>query len=188
MPSEPVRRFTVDEYHRLIEIGFFGDEESFELVEGWLLPKMTKKPPHEFALSYLDDFIAARISKKLLRRCQLAITLADSEPEPDLAIVKGPREKYGDQHPHAEDVLLVIEVADVTLRRDRGQKLRAYARAGIPTYWIVNVKARQIEVHSLPQGASYRERVVYSDDQTIELPLGAKRAAELAVSDLFVER
>ena len=185
MPSEPVRRFTVDEYHRLIDIGFFGEDESYELIEGWLVPKMTKKPPHEFSLSALDDFIAANLSPKLLRRCQLAITLTDGEPEPDIAIVPGPRSKYESRHPAGSEVLFVAEVSDVTLRRDRGSKLRSYARAGIPVYWIVNVNTRQVEVYTSPKGKAYLGKLIYHDDETVEIDLGGRKPAKLPVSDLF---
>jgi Uma2 family endonuclease len=81
-----------------------------------------------------------------------------------------------------------MEVADVTLRRDRGPKLRSYARAGIPTYWIVNVKARQVEVYTSPEGSAYAPKIVYAEDESVEMDLGGKKSVVLHVGDLFPER
>jgi Uma2 family endonuclease len=77
---------------------------------------------------------------------QEPITTADSEPDPDVMVVRGARRNYRERHPGPGDVGLVVEVADTTLQRNRGVKLRLYAAAGIPTYWIVNQSERRIEV------------------------------------------
>lgn len=185
IPTEPVRRFTVAEYHQLMEMGFFGEDESYELIEGWLVRKMTKGTLHEYALNILDTLIAQHLPLHWLRRCQLAITLLDSEPEPDIAIVTGPHSRYATRHPSATDTALVIEVADVTLRRDQGPKLQAYARAGVPEYWVVDVNARCVHVYTrpVPVGVYEAQRTV-RPGETLSITLDGA-SIPVTVSELF---
>src|SRR5205823_2588074 len=100
-------------------------------------------------------------------RIQSAITLSDSEPEPDLAVVRGDERRYAAHHPRPADVGLLIEVADSTLLGDRADKGRIYARAGIAIYWIVNLIDRQVEVYSAPSGSgdssAYGQRTDYGE-------------------------
>jgi Uma2 family endonuclease len=185
MPTEPVRRFTVAEYHRLIEIGFFGEDESYELIEGWLVRKMTKGPRHEYTLSVLDTIVAQQLPASWLRRCQLALTLLDSEPEPDIAIVQGPRSKYTMRHPLGNEAAIVIEISDVTLLRDQVAKLRSYARAGVPEYWIVDVNSRCVHVYTkpVPAGVYEAQRTArYGETLTIALD---DVSIPVSVSELF---
>jgi Uma2 family endonuclease len=86
-----------------------------------------------------------------LKATNKRITTDDSEPEPDVAVIRGTRRDYRDRHPSPADVGLITEVADATLQRDRTRKKRIYAHAGIPVYWIINLVDRQIEVYSNPQ-------------------------------------
>ena len=136
------RRFSVAEYHRLIEIGILTEDDNLELLEGYLVHKMSRNPPHDAAIQ--------KITKKLLRvlpagwdlRVLSAVTLKESEPEPDFAVVRGDETAYLTHHPGAADVGLVSEVADSTLAGDRSDKGRIYARAGLPCYWIINLVDR----------------------------------------------
>lgn len=146
------RRFSVREYHKLIEIGVLTEDDNLELIEGYLVLKMSRNPPHDSTLSRLTNYFYRSIQTPCGIRCQMAITLADSEPEPDLAIVQTADDNYESHHPTPSEIYLVIEVADSTLDSDRIDKARVYARAGIPTYWIVNLVDRRIEVHTGPSG------------------------------------
>lgn len=185
MPTEPVRRFTVAEYHRLIEIGFFGEDESYELIEGWLVRKMTKERLHEYALEYLSNLISQALPPTWRCRCQLAVTLPDSEPEPDVAIVAGPRSRYAARHPLAAEIALIIEVSDVSLSRDQGTKLRSYARAGVPEYWIVDVNARCVHVYSRPVTACvYEAQRTVRGGETLSIALEGV-SFPVVVSELF---
>src|SRR5438046_1132038 len=114
MPYQPMR-MSIEQYHHLIDTGMFVTNERFELLEGVVVEKMTKNPPS-----------------------QDLITLADSEPEPDLAVIRGSFEDYGKRHPRSDDVGLVIEISDASLVTDR-YKASIYAAAGIPFYLIVNL-------------------------------------------------
>src|SRR4051812_12686815 len=149
-PPEPVKRWTVAEYHELIRLGVLKQDDPYELIEGWLVTKMTKNPPHESTIDLLNELLTEMLPKPWRCRIQSSITLADGEPEPDLVVVPGPASRYRSRHPGSADVALVIEVSDSTLARDRGMKLRTYARAGIAHYWIVDLEHSQIDVFSSP--------------------------------------
>ena len=83
-----------------------------------------------------------------------------SEPQPDILVVKPPLERYEERHPLPEDILLIIEISDSTFRKDKTDKLALYASAGIPEYWILNLKKMQLEVNRIPDRAEERYREV----------------------------
>jgi Uma2 family endonuclease len=182
------RRFSVSEYHRLIELGILTEDDNLELLDGYLVHKMSRNPPHDAAIQ--------KGTKKWLRllpagwdlRVQSAITLAESEPEPDFAIVRGDENAYVARHPGAADVGLVVEVSDSTLLGDRDDKGSIYARAGIVCYWIVNLVDRQIEVYTLPSGPvanpGFGQRIDYRGSDSISLLLGGT-TLQVAVQDLL---
>src|SRR5262249_4264001 len=148
----PLYRLSVEQYHAMIRAGVLSEQDAVELLEGLLVQKMTRNPPHAIALRRTRLALEAAIPEGWMVDIQEAITLADSEPEPDLAVIQGdPREEEG-RHPIPGEIELVVEVADATLSLDRNEKLRTYARARLPVYWIVNLVDRRIEVTSKPSG------------------------------------
>jgi Uma2 family endonuclease len=183
------RRFSVAEYHQMIEMGMLTEDDNIEMLEGYLVKKMSRNPPHDGTLQ--------RLSKQLLRvlpdgwdlRTQMAITLTESEPGPDAAVVRDDPDGYMKRHPGAEDVGLVVEVADSTLAGDRADKCRVYGRAGIPVYWIVNLVDRQVEVYTLPTGPSatpgYAARHDFRPGDVLSVNLDGNPVATLPVSDLL---
>ncbi len=174
-PPVPVRRFSVDEYHRLIRDGYFDAGERIELLEGWIVPKMTRNPPHDVAIDLAQEALRGLVPGGWRVRGQSAVTTIDSEPEPDLAIVRGRARDYRDRHPGPEDMALVVEVADSSLGRDRGLKLRIYARAGVPVYWIVNLVDQSIEVYTDPDGSGvYLRRQDYRAGERLPLVLDGR--------------
>jgi Uma2 family endonuclease len=183
------RRFTVAEYHRLIELGVLTEDDNLELIEGYLVLKMSRKPPHDGTLHRLIKRLTRHLPAGWDLRIQSAITLTDSEPEPDLAIVREDADGYLTRHPSASDAGLVIEVADSTLAGDRADKGRVYARAGIPCYWIANLVDGQIEEYTSPSGPTalpaYAQRKDYRPGDDIPLVLGGQQVATLPVRDLL---
>jgi Uma2 family endonuclease len=182
------RRFSVAEYHRLIELGILTEDDNLELLEGYLVLKMSRNPPHDGTLHLLLKVLARALPPGWDLRVQSAITLADSEPEPDLAVVREDPGRYTTRHPGAADVGLVIEVADSTLAGDRADKGRIYARAAIPCYWIVNLVDHQVEVYTSPSGPTaapaYAQRQDYRTGDTIPLELHGNTVAHFAVQDV----
>jgi Uma2 family endonuclease len=153
VPPVPVRRFTVDEYHQMIEAGILHEDDPVELLEGWIVPKMGRNPPHDAMISVITmDVLPQRVPPGWFFRGQSAVTTTTSEPEPDVAVIRGRARDYFDRHPGPAEMALVIEVADSSLARDRSLKGRIYAAASVPVYWIINIVDHQIQVYTDPTG------------------------------------
>jgi Uma2 family endonuclease len=151
LPTEPIRRICVERYHEMIEAGVLTEDDPVELLEGLLVEKMSKTPPHCKTNRRMRLIIERLAPAGWFVDAQEPITTADSEPEPDLAVIRGDLEDYS-SHPGPQDLALVVEVSDSSLQRDRTLKLRLYARAMIPIYWVVNLVEGHIEVYTDPTG------------------------------------
>jgi hypothetical protein len=132
----------------LIQTGILTEGDAVELLEGYVVLKMPRNPPHDGAIQRLQRRLFRLLPAGWDMRIQSDVTLSDSEPEPDLAVARGDDTTYGARHPGPADVGLIVEVADSTLATDRTDKGRLYARAGVVIYWVVN----------LPDGAALRPR------------------------------
>ncbi len=189
VPTEIIWRLSVEQYHQMIRAAILTDEDRVELLEGWLVQKMTKLPPHTVALGLAQDALTALAPAGWSVRIQDPVTLDDSEPEPDLALCRGERRDYRDRHPGPSDVTLVIEIADTSLGRDRGIKRRVYARNGIAGYWIVNLLENQVEVYTLPSGPTetpdYQQRQDYQGGQELPVVLDGCEVGRVTVEQLL---
>lgn len=179
----PTKAWTVAEYHRLIEAGFLTEQDRVELLFGQILP-MT--PVGKFHASTVDKtaFLCRKLDEEsYIIRVQNPITdvLTASEPEPDICILRFRPDFYSEAHPIGSDILLVIEVADSSLEHDRTVKAAAYAAAGIPEYWILNIPAVQLEQHLLPREGEYQEIRIHKEGQTVKTEL----LGPLLVKSLF---
>ena len=177
-------RFAVQQYHDMIAKGVLSNEDNVELLEGWLVAKMSKNPPHSVANALTRAYFENLGLSSCYVRSQEPITLTDSEPEPDVAVVRGGLRDYAVHHPNANDVLLVAEISDSTLERDRTWKQGIYAKADIGMYWIVNLPAQQLEVYSLPVNGAYTVSEVFSSVQTAKFSL-ADNLFTVLVQDLL---
>ena len=147
------RRWTRKEYDRLIEQGFLHEDEPVELVGGQLMVSEPQGSQHAVCVSLVARALGRVFGPSWYVMVQLPIALdADSEPEPDIAVVPGDPRDYRDGHPSRP--VLVVEVADSSLSFDRQNKGSLYARAGVPDYWIVNLIDRVLEVHRTPAPTS----------------------------------
>jgi Uma2 family endonuclease len=185
---DALRRFSVDEYHQLIKLGILAEDGSCELLKGLVVLKMGKNRRHSLVTRRLREFL-----EPLLTNCyvdsQEPLIALDSEPEPDVYVVRGKPEDYQDQQPSAKDVLLVIEVAEATLRQDRVTKKWIYAEAGIPIYWIVNLIDRQIEIYTQPSGPAkqpdYAPPQIVPAEGTLAVVIDGREVGRLAVKDIL---
>jgi Uma2 family endonuclease len=183
-----VYRFTVQQYHAMMEAGVLGDKDRTELLEGWVVPEVTHNPPHDTAVDLILTSIAAVLPSQWRARGKSAVTTAESGPEPDVAVVRGPARRYSRSHPRPTDIAVVVEVVDTTLRQDRAEKMRIYARARIPVYWIVNLTESQVEVYSHPRAGktpTYGTRTVYGIRDSVPLVIAGHEVTCLAVRDLL---
>lgn len=189
IPDLPVRRLTVDQYEEMVRTGILTEDDGVELLEGWLVPKMTKNPPHETTIRLLRRALLKVLTANWDLDYQSPIKLTDSIPEPDLTVIRWDENGYAGRHPTIDDVGLIIEVADSSLGRDRGAKLRAYARAGVREYWIVNVDEFVFEVYARPvtdiAPARFLQRNDYRRGETVPLSLDGQSIGEIAVSDVL---
>ncbi len=189
LPPLPVRRFTVDEFHRMIQTGIILAGERCELLDGWIVPKMTRSPLHDLVLGLVEDEIERRLPQSWFRRGQSAVTTTESEPEPDLAVVRGRRRDYQTQHPGPGAIGLIVEIADSSLSQDRTLKGPLYARAAIPIYWIVNLVDRILEVYTDPTGPDsspcYRQRQDYQAGDLVPRVLDGTEIDRIPVADLL---
>ncbi|HEY9873855.1 MAG TPA: Uma2 family endonuclease [Candidatus Obscuribacterales bacterium] len=176
MSIATAKRFTVAEYHRLSDLGFFKEDDRFELIHGEIIQIAAKGKAHAVSNTRLIRELIKLIGERATVRSQEPIILpADSEPEPDIAIVCNRPDDYLSAHPSPEDVLLLIEIADTSLSYDRNTKLALYAEAGIFDYWVLNLVENCLECYSEPyqsgQGSyGYRLKRILLPAETIALP------------------
>jgi Uma2 family endonuclease len=188
-PDDLIWRLSVGQYHEMIRTGILTADDPVELLAGWLVYKMPKNPPHRIATRLAQQALEPVVPDGWYVDAQEPITLNDSEPEPDVMIVRGETRDYRDRHPGPEDVALIVEVADSTLERDRGVKRMVYARAGIPVYWIINVLESVLEVYYDPsdpgEDADYRQRRDYGLSDSVPVMIGGLEVGRVAVRDLL---
>jgi Uma2 family endonuclease len=161
--TERVRPLRRAEYERLAALGFFEDER-VELLEGIIIEMSPPGAPHSDAVRKLNKLFVLAVGDRAVVQIQDPVGVADdSEPQPDVAVI--PNGDYADEHP--TKALLLIEVAESSLKKDRRIKGRIYARAGVPEYWIVNLAERTVEVRRTPQGGAYAALTVHQPGETI---------------------
>jgi len=188
-PEAEFYRLSVTQYHAMTRAGIIEEGGRIELLEGWLFAKMTKKPPHEITKGLAQDLLIPLAPPGWFVAIESPTTTHDSEPEPDLMVVRGSRRDYQTQAPGSREVGLIIEVADASLLRDRVRKKRLYARAGFAVYWIINLVDRRIEVYTEPTGPApkpdYLHREDFGPDDLIPLVIEGREVGRLAVRDLL---
>ena len=179
------RRFTVHEYHRMAEAGLFGEDDRIELIDGDIVQMTPIGSRHAGTVAYLDRTLSARLGDRALVWTQNPIQRAalDSEPQPDLAVLRTRSDFYRTSHPGAEDAFLLIEVADTSLLADRRVKVPLYAKAGIREVWLVNLSEDRVEVYRDPLSGGYGElRVLRRGDS---LAMEAFPDVELSVAEIL---
>ncbi len=158
----PLRRV---EYERLVELGLF-EGERVELLYGMVVEMSPHGPPHDAAIEELTEILVGALAGRARVRIQSAFAASDgSEPEPDVAVV--PKGDY--HHAHPTSAWLVVEVADSSVKKDRGLKAQLYAESGVPEYWVVNIPDRLIEVHTDIVGGAYTRVTPYRIGDTVSL-------------------
>ena len=176
MTFTTAKRFTIDEYHRLADLGFLTENDRVELIRGEIMQMAAKGTAHTNCCRDLLEELAGLLVGRAKLQCQDPIVLpSNSEPEPDFAILRSRADNYRFALPNADDVLLVIEIADSTLKYDRETKVPLYAEAGIPDYWIFNLIENHLEAYSEPyqdlQGSfGYSVKRIVLPNQAITLP------------------
>ena len=173
--SAPVKRHMVslEEYDRMIEAGVFEPDARVELIRGEIVDMPPPGPGHENAVTWLNLLFVQQAHRQAVVWPQgntLGLPGSNSRPQPDIALLRWRDDLYRGKRPAAEDVLLLVEVSESSLKFDRGAKLALYAEAGIPEYWIVNLVDKVIEVYADPEGRDYRVSRKAQAGETLLLP------------------
>ena len=182
------RKFTVDEYDRLIEQGFLTEDDQVELLEGYVVLKMPANPPHDFSVTTSAKAIDRLLPRGWTVRSQVGARLSESRPEPDVAVARGADRDYAARHPQPSDLGLVVEVSDSSLNRDQQDKARIYARDRVPVYWVVNLVDRRVEVYTDPTGPGddprYHTLRVFAAGAAVPVELDGAVVGSIPVDDL----
>ena len=186
--TKPISRksFTIEEYHKLAEVGILKDTDRVELINGDIITMSPIKSPHAGMVDALLEMLIIKLYKKATIKSQNPIIIPNhSEPEPDIVIAKYRQDSYKSKHPEPEDIFIIIEVSDSTLKKDRTLKYQLYAKANISEYWIINLIDCQVEVNRQPKNGTYHFKQIFSEAGSIEaeaLPF------QLNYSDLFLSQ
>lgn len=192
-----IRRFTVEQYHAMIEAGVLLDGEPIELLDGVLVYKnradsgddvMTHGERHTSVVRKLQRLLYKVESLGLSMQSQLPVIISvTSEPEPDITVMKGVIGEYDGRKPTASEILLIVEVADSSLKIDRITKKQLFALAGIPSYWIVNLNDNIIEFYSQPDlnEGEYKSRRDFTTADLLTIDFGSEKKLEIAVSEII---
>jgi len=176
------RRWSRRDYDRLVDAGGLGPEDRVELLDGEIWEMTPQGASHAAVCRAMLKVLDHAFGEGFDVRGQFPLALDDrSEPEPDVAVVPGAPFDYLEEHPTS--ALLVVEVSESSLTHDRGRKLTAYARNGIPEYWLVDLIAGKLEVYRQPSGEAYSSQQVLTRDDAIS-PLHSPDAV-IAVAELL---
>jgi Uma2 family endonuclease len=189
LPLDYFYRLSVEQYHAMSRFGILTEEDPVELLEGCLVLKMGINPKHWFATGQLRDWLIGLGLSNYFIHSQEPIVTDDSEPEPDVAVVRGSRLDHFEVTPNSRATALVVEVSDSTLLNDRTVKKRIYARAGIPVYWIVNLIDQQIEVYTQPimngDQSDYTAHEIIGREGDVRVVLDGREIGRLPVEKLM---
>jgi Uma2 family endonuclease len=188
-PSDQLYRLSVEQYHEMVRQGILTNDDRVELLEGWLVRKMSKNPPHRIATKLLTRALEKIVPSGWYVDAQEPITTDTSEPEPDVAVIRGDTRDYPDRHPGPEHLALLAEIADTSLARDRGIKRRVYARAKVPVYWIVDLTERRVVVHTVPSGPAaqpaYRDSKTYAATESVPVVIDGREVGQISVASIL---
>jgi Uma2 family endonuclease len=179
-------KFTRKQFHALLSAGILSPPEHYELIEGIIYEKMAQNPPHRIGINRLGNWLRRVFDPACVQEQATILTgrrTIKSEPDPDFALTKEPTENYATRNPGPEDLLLVVEVSDKTLKRDLGDKAVLYAKAGIPEYWVLDVMGRRLRIHREPGAEYYLDVVDYREPALVSTL--AEPEALVAVADLL---
>ena len=179
-----IRLWSISDYHQMIEAGILDEDDRVELLEGKIVCMSPQRPFHAASVQRSSRLLFKLLSDRAEIRVQLPVILGnDSEPEPDLAVVRFDADEYSFRHPEVPDIYLLIEVADSTIAKDRNQKARIYAKNRVLEYWILDLQKRQVYVFRQPEEGIYREKLILNSDDSITMQ--AFPDVAIALNDMF---
>jgi Uma2 family endonuclease len=189
--ADRLHRFTIEEYRALPAAGLLAPDARVELLEGVIVDMTPIGPKHSFSVGRLTRALTGLAGQGWHVRCQQPIADGNSEPQPDVTVVRGEDSDFTDRHPGSGEIGLVVEAADSSWATDRKIKVPIYAAAGVPEYWIVHVAKRQVEVLRDPypckgrKPAGYRQSSVMLARGKLALVLDGAEVGRIALAEVF---
>lgn len=178
------RKFTVEQYHKMIESGIFTEDDRLELIRGEIIEMSPIGTKHAACVNRLINLLVQLLGKRVIVAAQNPIALNNnSEPQPDVALLKPRDDFYETAHPQPQDIFLLIEVADATVMYDREEKIPLYAVANIMEVWLVDIHEQIVEVYQQPVAAGYQHIRKFTSGQTLSIP--AFPNVNISVNDIF---
>ncbi|MBI5194443.1 MAG: Uma2 family endonuclease [Nitrospirae bacterium] len=164
-----IHRFNIDTYHSMISAGILHEDDRVELIEGRIVDMTPIGTRHSACVNRINSFFNWKLQGRVIVSVQnpLLLLTEESEPEPDITILKNREDFYSYELPKSEDVLLIIEVSDTSVVYDREIKIPLYARANIQEVWMVNLPENSIEIYSSPVSGGYEFRRIAKNEQTL---------------------
>lgn len=185
------RRITVDEYHRIVESGVLGEEPRVELLEGVIVKKMAKNPPHNLACDLIQYLLMRLLPADFFASMGTSMTIEErqGEPEPDAMILRGQMRDYAGRRRTAADASLVVEISDTSYNTDRTLKWSLYAASGVPVNWILDLNRKRLEIHTEPTGqgeqAGYARTTVIGPDDEVPLVLDGREVGRFRLREIM---
>lgn len=163
------KRFRVEDFRKMTEVGILPEESGWEVIDGYLIDKMTIGSNHAGTVNKLNRALVILLGKEAVVAIQNPVHIDEyNEPEPDIALLKPREDFYTESLPAPGDVLLLIEISDSTVEYDRDIKKLLYAEAGIAEFWLVNLKENTIECYSSPKNGNYRLAQIFESGETVQ--------------------
>lgn len=162
------RKIKVSDYHRMFETGILTIQDKVELINGEIIEMSPSGSLHAAIVDRISNFLMQSLGNQVIVRTQSPVQISElSLPEPDISVLKPVKDFYAELHPQAQDIYLIIEVADTSYRYDKEIKLPVYAKAGIPEYWIINIERKEIEAHRAPHNEVFSKVDIIQLDQKL---------------------
>ncbi len=184
------RKFTVEQFHKMLESGILTEDDRVELIRGEIIEMSPIGTKHAACVNRLINLLVQLLGKRVIVAAQNPVALNDnSQPQPDVALLKPRDDFYATAHPQPQDIFLLIEVADSTIEYDREEKIPLYAEANIIEVWLVDINEQIVEVYQQLTAARYQLMQKFASGQTLSIkcfPFGVKITA-VTKSPLFIK-
>ncbi|WGV24634.1 Uma2 family endonuclease [Halotia branconii] len=178
------RKFTVEQYQKMIESGILTEDDRVELIRGEIIEMSPIGTKHAACVNRMINLLVQLLGKRVIVAAQNPVALNDnSQPQPDVALLKPRDDFYATAHPQPQDIFLLIEVADSTIEYDREEKIPLYAQANIIEVWLVDINEEIVEVYQQPTAAGYQLMQKFASSQTLSLP--AFPDVNITVNEIF---
>jgi len=180
----PTKKFTIAEYHQMITLGVLKEDENLELIKGEIIAMSPVGFKHSSCVNKLNYLLNLNLANQAIISVQNPIKLKDnSEPQPDLVLLKFSQDFYNLRLPQPEDILLVIEVADTSIEYDRNVKIPLYAENKISEVWLIDLNQKLVEVYQNPENNYYKIRQKLGNKDILNLIIDSKITVN--IKDLF---